>query len=719
MDNNTQQSTQGLNTERNGNSKVSSFPPPPFPLADTQEEESSWNVAKVVSLLQRRALVITGVSVIAMVAMTVYSTLNPKATVYESNFRLLVEPVNEDSKAVTVVNEPNQMQSTLDYDTQIQVLKSPELMRSVVQELQKKYPNINYDVLLSSLTVQRLGETKIIEVRYSSQDPDQVKAVLDRIAKEYIEYSQERRQTKLRQGIRFVGRELPSLQNRVDQIQKELQTLKQKFNLSDPDSLSAQINGQTLELSTRRQDLNLQLAQARTNLAILKGKDGETVGLSDAETYQQLLAQVRQLDVQIAAALNLLQEANPVVQTLRERREKLLPLLRQEAQKQMQAKIAIAQIQLQRLEVANKQLTQNEQQLEQKRRQLPIFTRQYTELQRRLQVATESLNRFLSTRENLKIQISQTELGWQLLDAPLRPQFPANPSSTTRNLITSFFGSIALGVVVAFLLDKIDSTYHNIQDLKADVKLPLIGNLPFEEGLDSSRFRSYGERLLNFIPKFRRSPDESAQTGEYSAKFLEALRVLYTNIQLLNSDGAIRSVVISSATEGDGKSTVAFNLARIAATMGQRVLLVDADLRQPTIHKLANISPEYGLSNLISSNLPVDEVTMQPPAMTQLNIIPAGSIPPDPAKLLSSEKMKRLMKEFTQRFDLVIYDVPPFLGLADASLIAPNTDGVLMVVKMDKTDSSVLKAAIEDLKLFPVNILGVVGNAHKSRYGDY
>lgn len=718
MDNNFYQSTQGVNTERNDNSKVPLFAPQPFPLADTQAEEGGWNVDKVVSLLQRRALVITGVSLIGMVGLAVHSTLNPKPTVYESNFRLLVEPVNEDSKAVTVVNDPNPMQSTLDYDTQIQVLKSPELMRSVVQQLHKKYPDINYDVLLSSLSVQRLGETKIIEVRYTSQDPNQVKAVLDRIAKEYIEYSQERRQTKLRQGIRFVARELPSLQSRVDQIQKELQILKQKFNLSDPDSLAAQINSQTLELSGKRQELNLELAQARTNLAILKGKEGEAVGLSDADTYQQLLTQVRQLDVQIAAASNLLQEANPAIQTLKERRASLLVLLRQEAQKQMQAKIAMAEIQLQRLEVANRELRNNEQQLEQKRRQLPVFTRQYTELQRRLQVATESLNRFLSTRENLKIQISQTELGWQLLKAPIRPQFAANPSSNTRNLITSFFGSILLGVGVAFLLEKIDGTYHNVQQLKADIKLPLVGNIPFDQQLDNSQSLRYGGWLLKLI-SIGRSPGKYQETGEYSAKFLEALRVLYTNIQLLNSDGKIRSIVISSATEGDGKSTVAFHLARIAATMGQKVLLVDADLRQPTIHQLAKVSSECGLSNLISSNLPVDEVTTQPSTMTQLNIIPAGSIPPDPAKLLSSEKMKRLMQEFTEKFDLVIYDVPPFLGLADASLIAPGTDGVLMVVKIDKTDSSVLKAAIDDLKLLPVNILGVVGNAQKSRYGDY
>ena len=207
--------------------------------------------------------------------------------------------------------------------------------------------------------------------------------------------------------------------------------------------------------------------------------------------------------------------------------------------------------------------------------------------------------------------------------------------------------------------------------------------------------------------------------GDYSTNFSEALRVLYTNIQLLSSDQAIRSIVVSSATPRDGKSTVALHLAQIATAMGKRVLLVDADLRKPTIHDLSNLNNLWGLSNLISTNLPVGEVTRQVPSMSQLSIITAGAIPPDPAKLLSSQKMKQLMADFHKSFDLVIYDVPPLVGLADASLIIPNTDGLLMVVRINKTNSSMVKVTLDNLKISRLNILGIVGNGGKNTMNSY
>ena len=102
------------------------------------------------------------------------------------------------------------------------------------------------------------------------------------------------------------------------------------------------------------------------------------------------------------------------------------------------------------------------------------------------------------------------------------------------------------------------------------------------------------------------------------------------------------------------------------------------------------------------------------PAMKHLSVITSGPIPPDPTKLLSSEKMKSLMSEFHNSFDLVIYDAPELVGLADASLLIPHTSGILLVVRMDKTDSSVLKRALDSLKLSRMNVLGVIGNAQKS-----
>ena len=195
--------------------------------------------------------------------------------------------------------------------------------------------------------------------------------------------------------------------------------------------------------------------------------------------------------------------------------------------------------------------------------------------------------------------------------------------------------------------------------------------------------------------------------------------MLYGNIQLLNSDKPIRSLIISSATSGDGKSTVAFHLAQIATSMGKKVLIVDADLRCSQIHKLSRLDNLWGLSNLISANLNVEQVIQKMPQFKDLFVITAGPMPPDPARLLSSDKMKQMMEYFHQNFDLVIYDVPPMLGLVDVRLLAPYTDGLMLVVRVGKTDKSALTQVEENLKIAPINLLGLVINGDKTKLLGY
>jgi polysaccharide biosynthesis transport protein len=200
--------------------------------------------------------------------------------------------------------------------------------------------------------------------------------------------------------------------------------------------------------------------------------------------------------------------------------------------------------------------------------------------------------------------------------------------------------------------------------------------------------------------------------GESS--FLEALRVLHTNIRMLSSDQPIRSIIISSALPGDGKSTVVAHLAQVATAMGQRVLVVDTDLRKPQIHERLQLSNKLGLSNLIADDLPLKSVIQQFDPSGQLFVLTAGKIPPDPTKLLASQKMQQLMGTFERCFDLVIYDAPPTTGLADVSLIGQRTDGLILVTRMDKTDRTVLKQTIETLKLAQITTLGLIANGVKS-----
>lgn len=689
---------------------------------ERQSEESGWR--EFLGLVRRRGFVLLGVSATVM-ATVFYSTLTHRLE-YEGSFRLLVEPLNDEIRLQELAGVQNQNQnvSKLDYASQIQVLKSPELINSIVKQLQGSYPNIDYDAIVKYLTIMRLGETKIIEVRYRNDDRDKIKVVLDRIAQTYLDYSLEKRQTSLRQGLQFVEKHLSSMQKRVDQLQKELQLFRQQYDFVDPESQSREIAEQVSALSQQRLIVNQQLATAQANFKNIQTQEGELATLNQATVYQQLIVQLRQLESHIAMEQTRFLDESPHIQTLKEKRDGILPLLRKEAQRFSDVKVAEVAANVKILEVQSQELARAEQLLEKKRKQLPVLTRQYTEQLRKLQVATESLNRFLTTRETLQIQVAQTELPWQLIQAPVKPEYAVSPD-TRRSLILGFIASLALGIGAIVLLDQYDNKYHILHALKQKIKQPLLGAIPFEKHLQSNpnqigRHRILTEQISDSITRYIPKRTTARDDGNYSAKFVEALRLLYTNIQLLTSDRPIRSIVVSSAMKEDGKSTVAFHLAQIATAMGQRVLLVDADLRSPILHNLSELSNHWGLSNLITTNVPVSEAIQKPAFLNQLSILTAGQIPPDPTKLLSSDKMKQLMADFQKTFDLVIYDAPSIVGLADASLLAPHTDGILMVVRLDKTDRSVFKRGLDSLKMARINILGVVANCQRSHFGsDY
>jgi capsular exopolysaccharide synthesis family protein len=183
--------------------------------------------------------------------------------------------------------------------------------------------------------------------------------------------------------------------------------------------------------------------------------------------------------------------------------------------------------------------------------------------------------------------------------------------------------------------------------------------------------------------------------------------------QLCQPDEPIRSLAISSSVPADGKSTVAIHLAQAAAAMGQRVLLVDADLRRPQVHVRTDLPNVWGLSNVISSEINVDDVIQRSSMEDNLFVLTAGTIPPDPTRLLCSKKMRNLVERFQATFDLVIFDTPPLLGLADAKLLATHTDGIVMVVGLGKTDRSVLTEVLYGLKMSRARVLGLVANGVK------
>lgn len=701
-----------------------------FPSLEALEDDST--LKDFLAVIKRRALVIISVVSLGM-STVIYSTLQAES-VYQGNFQILVEPVNSESNSLNNIleeNSPITASSNLDYESQIQVIRSKELIREILPKLQSSYPDLTYDLLIENLTIRRLGTTKIIEIAYQDHDRQKIDLVLNILSKFYLDYSLEKRKTKLNQGLQFIEKQLPAIRNRVAQLQQQLQIFRQRYNFIDPESQSGSIVQQLKTLQEERMKIDQELASARAIYVSLSTPEGQQATLNNAPIYSQLISQLRQLESQLSAELVRFQPDSPSIAVLEEKRQNLLPLIEDEQKRYIGLKIAEATTAIKKLEVQSQEIAQVEQQAQIKFQQIPVLTRQYTEIQRNLQLANESFNRFLATRETLAIEVAQTELPWELIQPPTQGASPILPN-IPRNLLLGLLGSVAAGTAMAVLLEKLDNTYHNVTSLKEKIKLPLLGTLPVDKNLtaNQSAYLAISDSESQ-LPRLQ--PEKPENKGlsrllRHKTKgknyygqglFWESLQVLYANIQMLNSDLPIRSLVVSSTMAGDGKTTTSFYLAQAAAALGKRVLLIDCDLRRPQIHNRSGLNNLLGLTNVLTSNIPLEEAIQKLPDMDMMSVITAGSPPPDPVRLLSSDKMKQLMTYCPENFDLVIYDAPPMLGLVDARLLAPQTDGMLLVMRMDKTDKSILMEFQDSLKHSPINILGVVANGDKENTRHY
>lgn len=202
------------------------------------------------------------------------------------------------------------------------------------------------------------------------------------------------------------------------------------------------------------------------------------------------------------------------------------------------------------------------------------------------------------------------------------------------------------------------------------------------------------------------------------APVVEAFRTLRTNISFAAVDKAFKTLLITSPTPGDGKSTVAANLAVVMAQAGKKVLVLDADLRKPVLHHIFSVSNLRGLTNVLVQGEVISEVAHEV-LMDGLYFVPSGPIPPNPSELLSSNRMVKLLEDVQKDFDIVIVDSPPIIAVTDSTILATRVDGVMLVVKAGVTRIDLVSDAIGQLKKASANFMGVVLNQVRVSSQDY
>ncbi|NJL48984.1 MAG: hypothetical protein HC929_17860 [Leptolyngbyaceae cyanobacterium SM2_5_2] len=303
-------------------------PGSPFQTNPQPQPPEEGDFREVLGLIRRRAWIIIGVAT-AFIGYSAWSILGQENQ-YVGSFQLLIEPVNADNANLAAPASElgaSSGRSTLDYPTQIAVLKGPDLIGEVIENLEPLYPNLSYGQIVGSLDITQIRDTKILEISFQGGEAATAQAVLDEMANIYLQYSLNERQTYLRQGLQFVDQQLTDLQRQVDDLQTELEAFRQRNNLVDPEAQSTQIAGQISALESRRIELQQQIAGTVANANVFLDEGGLELALEQDSVYQQLLSEVRALDVQISQELTRFRPGNPRIQVLQQQRSNLTPLL--------------------------------------------------------------------------------------------------------------------------------------------------------------------------------------------------------------------------------------------------------------------------------------------------------------------------------------------------------------------------------------------------------
>lgn len=433
----------------------------------------------VSSNFNRRTGALVSVAIAAIAGSSLVQVDTPPVQ-YEGKLQLLIEPGAKDGANQSAkTNTAGIATPSIDYDTQIRVLWSPKLLDPVVKQLQKQYPELNYDRLSQRLNISHSEGSRTLEIRYRDSDPQKTQVVLEQISRAYIQYSQECRTSTCRER-QFVERQLRSLQQQVMQSQKNLQVFQQQTGLTDPNQLGQQLSARRNGLAQQQQDLGVQLTEVRTRYALLQKQLNPQVSEAAANQlltqnlrYQQLFSQLRETTEQFATELGQPQPNHSILQSLSQRHKQLSVQAAQAVQQPLADRLAqatanpaavdyrqVAQLetlrewvmtanQLQVLEINRQAIAEAEALLDRQINQWAVLARHHDELHLELTLATNRLDQYRTKQAELQT-ITQPTTAWKATASPQVEQATEDVTLVSPHLALSV--SLACFALVVWVL---------------------------------------------------------------------------------------------------------------------------------------------------------------------------------------------------------------------------------------------------------------------------
>lgn len=661
---------------------------------------------------------------------------------FKSTMQLLVEP-NYQGKREGDNTESQFTDSTVEIDTatQLNLMQSSGLLQKAVNKLKSEYPDFTVANLKSSLVLTQIKTpddnvaTKIFQVDYTDNDPVKTKKVLNTIQEVYLEYNKQQQNSRLQKGLQVIREQLRKATDEVTASEANLQRFRRNQNLIDPETqartLETSLNTVQQERQTTRSLYEEALAKQKSLQAQLNRSPQNALvssRLSQSTRYQSLLNEIQRTELALAQERLRFTDDTPSVQKLTEQLQSQKQLLQKEVSRALgersnsafssrdnlleqgqlgqidltlTGQLVETQTTIVSLSARDQTLAAKERQLQAELKRFPSLLAYYNRILPQLQFSRERLEQLLRSEQKLRQELSKGGFNWEVVEAP-QDGVQTGPNMRQNLLLGGVIG-LMLGGMAAFIREASDDAVHTTAELEKQAALPLLGTtpkLPPTKPRESMIKLPFGkpEVLAPWTIQVLQSPPR-----------WESLDLIYKNIELLNNVSDLRSLMVTSALPDDGKSALALGLAMSAARLHKKVLLIDANLRDPNLHKQLNLPNEQGLSTLLESEVIISsQISVSYSGSSYIDILTAGPVPPDPAHLLSSPRMMELMASFEKNYDLVLIDAPSVLGLVDAMLTASSCRSVVMMASMGKVTRTQLNQATKMLS--KLNLIGVVAN---------
>lgn len=604
-----------------------------------------------------------------------------------------------------------------------------ELLTRTAQESARLSPYVG--VLSGSLSAAQVDDTQMMTISYEHTDPQLAAQIVNTAAEYFVAHNYRNKTRKYTTTSSWLNARTRELKSKLEEAEQKLATFSSSHDLPSQGDKDSKVSSSSL-IVEKLGKLQAQALQADTERILKQSlyeevQQGRLAQLPEAFADAKLTAiqnKLSELSIQSAQYAGRFGPDNPRTQDVR----KQMTALQQQLDEGRATLAAKLQADYQRA-ARDHQTLQSA--LEQARTESKSETAQQNQalvqfglLQQEIQIAKSLYTEFLQKTNQASIQQANQHNNLQVIEQANLPVTPVGPNRL-RIILTGFLLSLCFGIGLALAIEYFDDTIKTTDDVSRFIGLPALAVIPAALSR-RSRLRAKTSEAMAMVgtEKAIQRPLIS-QTGllaDSSASLLtEAYRGLRTSILLSAAGTPPKTILFTSSQPGEGKTTTAVNTAISLAQLGLSVVIIDCDLRRPSVHKVFGMDSSQGISSYLSRNVRLASL-LQDSSVPCVSVLPCGTIPPNPTELLSSEKMKTLVQLLREHFDHVLIDSPPLTNVADSLVLSSLADGVILVVQSGTSKRRAVQRVRRDLMQVGAKIFGVVLNKVDHRndgYGDY